>query len=80
VGWEPMGGDGCYCITSTACYLQGCGFRTINFGSGSDFPVNSGSGSDFQMILDPDMDPTFYTFSDPDPFWILFESDIFFVI
>jgi len=50
---------------------QDCGSETINFGSGSDFPVNygSGSGADFQIILDPgsDPDPTFYILLDPDP-------------
>ena len=57
-------------------------FETINFGSGSDFPVDYGSGSglgsDFQIKSDPDPDSTFYIFTDPDPFWILFGSDIFF--
>jgi len=64
---------------------QCCGSEIINFGSGSGsgsyFPVNfgsgsgSGSGSDFQIISDPD--PTFYLFSDPNPFRILFGSNIF---
>jgi len=49
---------------------QGCGSETINFGFGSDFPVNHGSGSDFQITSDADSDPTFYFFSDPDPFRI----------